>query len=820
MNRETSELQDENRRLRARLREAEETIESLRQGDVDAIVVSGHTGEQIYTLSGADRGYRCLVEQKNEAALTLAADGTVLYCNSSFCRLLKTEHDRIIGQSIFEWLAADQLQEFKYLFEEGKHSKIRAETIFQAMRGRKVPSHVSMNPLSLDSTSVVSMLVTDLTEQKLSEAIMAEGRLARSILEHVAEAIVVCNLDDVIIRASRAAAEICNCRLLNQSFQEVMRLELPPSGEGAGTRFFDSGRLVQESPFHSEATLQRTDGVIFDVLLSASWLCNEKDEKVGWVGVLTDITEHKQNERRREQLLREMSHREALLKTIIENAPGGIMVCDEQARVSMANPAAEALYHRPVSEGKQDGHRSGFSIYHPDGTPCEPSEIPLTRSALHGEVCRFEEYLAKGPDGRFSWVIANSAPISGADGAPQGAVAVFQDITPTKDLEKALRRAKEQAEAASQAKSEFLANMSHEIRTPLNGVKGMIQLARMKTRESKIVEYLDYAGESAEHLQGLINDILDLSKIEAGKFELNKQTLSLRALVDSCVEPLSLKSQSKGISLEYSIAESIPDALFGDPGYLRQVLTNLLSNAVKFTDAGGVELLVEPVSDPRADSFDILFQVRDSGIGIPEHKHEAIFTNFEQIRTSSHAQYGGTGLGLAISKRLVELMGGSIRVESREGEGSTFTFSVPLETADAPAQEAQPAADEQPEGRSLRILVAEDSRMNQIYILDLLETLGHAPVLAENGREALEKLAEEPFDVVIMDIRMPEMNGDEATQIIRNRPPEGIDPAIPIIALTAHALQDEVDLYQQDGFNAYLTKPVDMDKLTEALAEV
>ncbi len=689
MNRETSELQDENKRLRARLREAEETIDSLRQGEVDAIVVSGHTGEQIYTLSGADKGYRCLVEQMNEAALTLAADGTVLYCNSSFCRLLETEHDRIIGQSIFEWLAADQLQEFKYLFEEGKHSKIRAETIFQAMRGRKVPSHVSMNPLSLDSTSVVSMLVTDLTEQKLSEAIMAEGRLARSILEHVAEAIVVCNLDDVIIRASRAAAEICNCRLLNQSFQEVMRLELPPSGEGAGTRFFDSGRLVQESPFHSEATLQRADGRIFDVQLSASWLCNEKDEKVGWVGVLTDITEHKQNERKREQLLMEMSE------------------------------------------------------------------------------------------------------------------------------------AKEQAEAASQAKSEFLANMSHEIRTPLNGVKGMIQLARMKSRESKIVEYLDYAGESAEHLQGLINDILDLSKIEAGKFELNKQVLSLRALVDSCVEPLSLKSQSKGISLEYSIAESIPEALFGDAGYLRQVLTNLLSNAVKFTDAGGVELLVEPVSDPRADALDILFQVRDSGIGIPEHKHEAIFTNFEQIRTSSHAQYGGTGLGLAISKRLVELMDGSIRVESLEGEGSTFAFTVSLESADGPAQEAQPAAaEEQPEGRSLRILVAEDSRMNQIYILDLLETLGHAPVLAENGREALEKLAVEPFDAVIMDIRMPEMNGDEAAQIIRNRPPEGIDPAIPIIALTAHALQDEVDLYQQDGFNAYLTKPVDMDKLIKALAEV
>ncbi|MCF8040276.1 MAG: response regulator, partial [Desulfohalobiaceae bacterium] len=357
---------------------------------------------------------------------------------------------------------------------------------------------------------------------------------------------------------------------------------------------------------------------------------------------------------------------------------------------------------------------------------------------------------------------------------------------------------------------------------PLNGVKGMLQLAQMKTCEPKTAEYLDYANQSADHLLDLINDVLDLSKIEAGKLEARHRPLSLRGVVRPCVEPFAVKAADKGVDLVVTVEENVPDNLRGDAGHLRQVLMNVLGNAVKFTDHGRVELRVarDPESSPDS-RLKVLFQVRDTGIGIPRDKLETIFESFEQAHSSDyHSKYGGTGLGLAISKRLLELMGGEIRVESLEGEGSTFSFTVVFKAAEPSAEAPAALHAEQEQGRPLRILVAEDSKMNQIYILDLLESLGHSPVLAETGREAIRKLAKGHFDLVLMDIRMPEMDGAEATRIIRNEPPEGIDPTIPVVALTAHAFTNEIEGYMQDGFTAYLTKPIEIEKLKKTLAKL
>ncbi len=381
------------------------------------------------------------------------------------------------------------------------------------------------------------------------------------------------------------------------------------------------------------------------------------------------------------------------------------------------------------------------------------------------------------------------------------------------------KRAEEAAELASRAKSEFLANMSHEIRTPLNGIMGMIHLARLKSSDTRIMQYLDLADKSAQHLLDIVNDVLDISKMESGKIQLTAKPFSLRRELEEAVEPLAVAAAEKGLTLDHGVDADVPDQVVGDAGRLRQVLTNLIGNALKFTSSGRIDVRLAMDEDDgpgRARRF--RFTVSDTGIGIPADRLDHIFESFEQAHTSAHALYGGTGLGLSISKRLVELMGGDIRVESREGEGSAFTFTVRLDVVRS--QQEEGGGRGVPKGRPLRILVAEDNFVNQTFIKELLQQLGHAVTLAGNGREALELLARDRFDLVLMDIRMPEMCGDEATRIIRSQPPEGVDPHIPVIALTAYALKDEIDRYMKSGFNAYMTKPLERETLTAVLAEL
>ena len=445
----------------------------------------------------------------------------------------------------------------------------------------------------------------------------------------------------------------------------------------------------------------------------------------------------------------------------------------------------------------------------------EMVEAAWSRHLATGE--RYDPiYRVSRNDGQEIWVQGAAKMFADERGRPLRLVGALQNMTARKAAEAELIQAKNDAEAANTAKSTFLATMSHEIRTPLNGVLGMAQAMAADDLTGVQRERLEVIRQSGESLLAVLNDVLDLSKIEAGKLELDEADFDLRDLARGAHAAFTAIANKQGLSFDLKIERSAEGVYRGDPTRVRQILYNLISNALKFTEAGEIRVTVA------REKKTLKFQVSDTGIGIAPEPLAKLFGRFEQADASTSRRYGGTGLGLAICRQLTELMGGEIGVESELGKGAVFTFTLPLKRVADSRAEALPSlpptpADAELSGQALKVLAAEDNEVNQLVLKTLLHQVGIDPVIVTDGAQAIAAWEAETWDVILMDVQMPEVDGPTATRAIRDRETALGRPRTPIIALTANAMSHQVAEYREAGMDGFVAKPIEVGRLFAAL---
>ncbi|MDT7816103.1 MAG: two-component system, sensor histidine kinase and response regulator [Acidobacteriaceae bacterium] len=506
-----------------------------------------------------------------------------------------------------------------------------------------------------------------------------------------------------------------------------------------------------------------------------------------------------------------------LVMLLLESAPEAIYGIDLEGNCTFCNPACLHLtgYEEPAELLGRNMHEV-IHFAKADGTPYPVEECVIYRAFVERMGTHGDDEVLWRKDGSSFAAEYWSRPLH-RNHQVIGAVVTFIDISARKQAEEILRTAKTAAEAASRTKSEFLANMSHEIRTPLNGVIGMTNLALATDLTDEQREFLETAKLSSDALLTVINDVLDFSKIEAGKTYLEAQDFNLRDSLQNIMKAFALRASEKRLTLSCDIDEQVPVMVCGDAYRLRQILTNLLGNAIKFTLAGAVALRVR-ANHVDGENAALHFTVSDTGTGIAANACKMIFDPFTQADSSTTRTFGGTGLGLAISARLVKMMGGEIRVESELGRGSEFHFTAHFGVSNVVEDRAiKTVATAAPvNGSSLRVLLAEDNAVNRLVVTRLLEKRSHHVVAATTGREALAALSRENYDVVLMDVQMPDMDGFETTRTIRTME-KHTGRHQRIIALTAHAMIGDQERCLEAGMDAYLSKPIRPQELYEAL---
>jgi PAS domain S-box-containing protein len=792
-----------NRRKDGSLLKEDLTITPVRDADgavVNYVAVSQDVDAR-NTAGDAQRLLASIVEASQDGIISCTLDGTIETWNRGAEALYGYCASEAIGKPASFLIAPEEAHKFRTIVESLRNGQPLSQFECAVVRkdGSRLEVSLSLTAIRDESGRITATagIARDITARKQRD--QARTFLA-ALVESSDDAIAGCTMDGTILSWNKGAE-----RLYGYTADEVtgQSIAIFVSAEQREQQQSLLDRVIRGEKFsHVEVTRRHKDGSNLEVSVNLTPIRGVSGEVIGCMMVGRSLGERKIAE----SMLRE---REERFRTAFQDAPYGMCLTTLGGRFFQVNaPFCRMLGY----EERELIGRGWMEFTYPEDIDSSAAASERLAANPAQPVELEKRYLRK--DGRAIWVRLKISMVRDAQGKPSHRVVHCEDITERRRAAGELMKAKDAAEAANRAKSEFLANMSHEIRTPMNGIIGMTELALEAKLEPEQKDCLQTVMGSARALLRIVNDILDFSKIEARKLDIAHVPFRLAACIESAIKVLAYRAKEKGLDLVFFAAADVPESVVGDSGRLRQILVNLLGNAVKFTEQGRVVVQVE------REGAALHFSVSDTGPGVPEEKRQMIFEPFVQADSSTTRKFGGTGLGLSISARLVELMGGRIWLESKMGRGTTFHFTANL--AAVPVAEAAPgvAPPFPPKSsRSLRVLVVDDNPVNQKLAVRIVEKQGHTARVAGDGKAALDCLEHEAFDVVLMDVQMPEMDGLTATAEIRTKE-RGSGGHVPIIAMTAYAMDGDRERCLAAGMDDYLAKPIHSSALAAMMGRI